>query len=221
MPNETFQQIGETLLLGNIAPDRRNEISDRLAKMIDYAIKRQDWYEDQRNKTLSLGIALLGLASFLVAGILSSAVQPMIYFRFSAGLTLISIVGTAGWIIFEYVSGASENYTHRALADIRSWFFAYVIKEPVAKAAITDADRADENREVLIAAWKQFVAGWIDYEKRPDGFIAEDLQQVFILYLFQAMRRRSLRRMITAAYVGAIFIAAFLVPTIICAGLRI
>jgi hypothetical protein len=220
VPNETFQEIGEALL-ANVDAAKRKELTDRLAKMIDYAIKRQDWYEDQRNKTLSLGIALLGLSSFLVAGLLSAAIEPMVYFRAFAGLTLISIVCTASWIILEYISGGSENYTHRGLADIRSWFFAYVVKDPVAKAAITDVDNAEKNREILFAAWKKFVIGWMEYEGHPNGFIAEDLQQVFILYLFQAMRRHSLRRMIFAAQIGAIVIALFLVPTITCAALRI
>lgn len=220
MPGETFQQIGEALL-PNMDATRRKEVSDRLAKMIDYAIKRQDWYEDQRNKTLSLGVALLGLASFLVAGLLNSTIGSMVYFRFFACATLISIVGTAGAIIFEYVSGASEAYTHRDLADIRSWFFAYVVKEPVAQAAIANNHKRVENQETLRAAWRRFVGGWMEYEQDPKGFVTEDLQQVFVLYLFQAMRRRSLRQMISAATTGATIIIVFLIPTIICAALRV
>jgi hypothetical protein len=216
---ETFQELGAGLI-ARLDPDRRKEISARLNKMIDYAIKRQDWYEEQRNKALSLGIALLGLASFLVAGLLNSSVKDMPLFRSFAAVTLFLIIATAAGIIWEYISGAKEDYTHRELADIRSWFFTYVVKEPVVNAAIFDVNRKAENRKVLVEAWKKFIAGWMEYESHPNGFVTEDLQQVFILYLFQAMRRRSLRRMTKAAYIGAIAIFISLIPTILFAALR-
>jgi hypothetical protein len=183
VPEETFQSIGERLV-GQIDEERRKTALDRLGKMIEYAIKRQDWYEDQRNKALSVGVTLLGLASFLVGGLLSATVEPMVYFRVFASFTLASVAVTSASIILEYAFGGSEAYTHRGLADIRSWFFAYIVKEPVAKAAVLDLDQADHNRDVILEAWGQFVTGWVEYEQRPKGFIIEDLQQVFILYLF-------------------------------------
>jgi hypothetical protein len=221
MPDQTFQQIGESVL-PEIREDRRKEVLDRLAKMVDYGIKRQDWYEDQRNKTLSLGISMLALSSFLVAGLLSATIDKMVYFRVFAGLTLISIVLTAAAIILEYVKGANEKYTHRDLADIRSWFFRYVITEPVIDAAIANSTaQAPAKKAVIIDTWKKFVTAWAEYEKDPKGFIVEDLQQVFILYLFQAMRRRSLRKMISAATSGALIITILLLGTIVCAVFRI
>jgi MFS family permease len=110
MPEETFQEIGATLV-DSLDAARRKKVSARLGKMIDYAIKRQDWYEDQRNRALSLGISLLGLASFLVAGLLSAPVESMVYFRVFAGFTLGSIVLTAGGVILEYAIGAHESHT--------------------------------------------------------------------------------------------------------------
>ena len=219
MAGDRFQEIGEALV-ENIPDGQRKDVADRLAKMIDYAIKRQDWYEEQRNRTLSLGVALLGLASFLVGGLLSSAVENMHYFRLFGCVTVLSIVATGVMIILEYGIGATETYTHRSLAGIRSWFFAYIVKEEVAKEIVEDVNAQDKNRKILLEAWKNFVTGWLEYEQRPGAFLAEDLQQVFILYLFQAMRRASLRRMTNAAKYGALVIAMFLAITIIFAALR-
>jgi hypothetical protein len=221
MPNQTFQQIGEALF-PEVEQSRRKDLLDRLAKMIDYGIKRQDWYEDQRNKALSLGVSMLALSSFLVAGLISPTIEKMVYFRFFAGLTLISIVLTAATVILEYVHGAKENYTHRDLADIRSWFFRYVVREPVIDAAIANsAAQAPKKREIITDAWKKFIGDWTEYEKNSKSFIVEDLQQVFILYLFQAMRRRSLRRMISTATTGAAVITLFLLGAIVCAMFRV
>jgi hypothetical protein len=222
VPDESFQEIGEKLVqAANLSDSQRKDVSDRLAKMIDYAIKRQDWYEDQRNRALSLGVALLGLASFLVGGLLNVQAGSMCYFRVFGCLTLLSIVATAGAIILEYGIGATESYTHRSLAGIRSWFFAYVVNQTVTEAALDDIKKRAANRSILVDAWKNFVTGWLEYQRNPTGFVAEDLQQVFILYLFQAMRRSSLRRMTNAAKYGAMVIAFFLTATIITAALRI
>jgi hypothetical protein len=221
MANETFQQIGEPLF-PDIDDAHRKELSDRLSKMIDYAIKRQDWYEDQRNKTLALGVSLLALSSFLVGGLLSAGINNMMYFRVFAGCTLISIVFTAAAIVFEYVRGANEKYTHRDLADIRSWFFRYIVKDSMIDAAIANSiAQAPAKKATIIDAWKQFIAAWTQYAQDPKGFILEDLQQVFILYLFQAMRRRSLRKMIAAATSGSVIITVFLLGTIVCAMFRV
>ena len=216
----TFQDIGK-----QAAAKREGiwtpEAFERLYKMIDYGIRRQDWYEDQRNKVLSLAIGLLGLSSFLVAGLLNSAAQELIWFRIFGGLTIISVVATALLIVLEYARGAQEQYTHRGLADIRSWFFAYVVSADVADAAIFDPRRNDQNKETLVAAWQKFVDGWMVYQGSDAGRGIEDLQQVFILYLFQAIRRKSLRAMVGYAVRGGAVIGVLLIPTVICAALRV
>ena len=215
-----FQQIGEELF-SEAKFDDPKAILDRLGKMIDYGIKRQDWYEDQRNKILVLGLALLGLSSFLVAGILNQSVEKMPLFRGSAMVSLLAIVATSARIVYLYATGARETYTHRKLANIRSWFFAYVVNDSVADAAIYDEAKDSQNRKSLENAWAKFLGGWKEYAEKKNGFIVEDLQQVFILYLFQSMRRRSLRKMIDAAIHGSYFIACFLALTIITAAVRV
>jgi len=219
MPDKTFQEIGEDLV--PINGIWNTDTFDRLHKMIDYAIRRQDWYEDQRNKILTLAIALLGLSSFLVAGLLSPAVEKMYWFRMAGGLTELSIVWSSFLIISEYAVGAQERYTHRNLADIRSWYSAYVIKDAEIDAARFNNDKQKENQETLMKAWENFVKGWLEYQQDGKRRGVEDLQQVFILYLFQGMRRRSLRKMVSYAVRGGKVIAIFLCLTIVCAALRI
>jgi hypothetical protein len=216
----TFQETGE-----QIANQHERiwtkETFDRLYKMIDYGVKRQDWYEDQRNKILSLAVALLGLSSFLVSGLLSPAVETMYLFRIFGFFTLLSIVTTALLIIHKYAQAAGEQYTHRSLADVRSWFFAYVVRDPEVLAASFVPARHQENSAALMRAWERFVRGWLEFQETNVRRGVEDLQQVFILYLFQAMRRRSLRAMLECASRGGQVIGVFLILTIIFAGLRI
>jgi len=217
---QDFQALGEKLYAAAQFKDDK-VISDRLGKMIDYGIKRQDWYEDQRNRILVLGLGLLGLSSFLVTGMLNQAVDKMPMFRLMAMLSLLAIVGTSARVIHLYARGAREMYTHRNLAKIRSWFFAYVVNERVTDAAVYNEAEDSKNRKLLEEAWQKFIEGWKEYADKEKGFIVEDLQQVFILYLFQSMRRRSLRRMIDAAINGSYFIALFLAGTIITAAVRV
>lgn len=220
MADKPFLEIGKLIVSADPA-GLNDKTSDRLYRMIDYAIKRHDWYEDQRNKALSLAVTLLGLSSFLVAGLLNSEVKLMFWFRVSAGFTLISIVLTALLIIIEYARGAQENYTHRALADIRSWFFAYAIGNQVADAARLSPNNDTANRATIMAAWEKFVTGWMEIQKDATSRATEDLEQVFILYLFQAIRRVSLRRMLRIAMVGGQVAGFSLLVTIACATLRV
>lgn len=217
-----FQELGEGLTASPRDPAEIKNLSDRLGKMIDYAIKRHDWYDEQRNKALSLGLALLGLSSFLVGGLLGQSVEHLAYFRAFAALTLISIVITAVWIILEFGRGSSLTYTHRAVADIRSWYFAYTIRnEGGVDPAIYDVNKDEENRKSLLANWEQFLEKWNSYRIKKNGFIVEDLQQVFVLFLLQNIKRNSLRKMLQPAYVGGMIISVFLAITIICAAFRI
>lgn len=215
-----FQETGEAIAHGHDELWTK-ETFDRLSKMIEYAAARQDWYEEQRNKALAIAIGLLGLSSFLAAGLLSADVAKMYLFRISALLTLISIVATALFIIFEYLKGAQERYTHRSLADIRSWYFAYVITPKVTDAAKLGHGNTAENEATLSAAWEGFLTKWIEYQKVDRRRAIEDLQQVFVLYLFQAIRQKSLRCMLAIAARGGTVIGFLLIPTLIFAAARI
>jgi len=124
-------------------------------------------------------------------------------------------------MIREYAAGATETYTHRSLADIRSWFFAYSVRDPEVSAARFSPAQDQDNKKVLSDAWEKFVRGWIEFQETDARRGIEDLQQVFVLYLFQAMRRKSLRQMLGCAVRGGQVIGWFLIPTVICAGLRI
>lgn len=220
MAEKTFQEIGEAVVPKD---GWDNDTFDRLYRMIDYAIKRQDWYEDQRNKIVSVAIGLLGLSSFLVGGLLSPHVTEMYFFRIFGGLTVLSIVTSSFLVIAEYAAGANEKYTHRRLADIRSWYSAYVINDAVIDAAkfSSEDEKHRKNKEVLMAAWNKFLTGWLEFHEDRPRQAVEDLQQVFILYLFQAMRRKSLRTMIDYAIRGGKVVAVFLSITIFCAAVRI
>src|SRR5262245_23514491 len=99
MPTKTFQQLGEEIATRHPELWTKDDTFDRLYRMIDYGIKRQDWYEDQRNKALSLALGLVGLSAFLVAGLLNPDAKEMYLFRTFGSLTLLSIVVTALLII--------------------------------------------------------------------------------------------------------------------------
>jgi len=221
VPTAQFQETGENIAARTAANFSANGTQERLYRMIDYAIKRHDWYEDQRNKTLALAIALLGLSSFLVSGLLSSGASDLLYFRIYGGLTIGSIILTSLTVIFEYAKGAQEKYTHRSLADIRSWFFAYAINDSVIRSSVYDCNKNKENERRLINAWETFVQEWGNRQGNQQSIAIEDLQQVFILYLFQGIRRNSLRRMLMLTTIGGIIIGGFMITTVFCAAVRI
>lgn len=66
-----------------------------------------------------------------------------------------------------------------------------------------------KTRDVL----KNFAEKWQAYAADANGFLREDLQQVFILFVLQAYRQKNLKQMITTIKVGGVLSVVLLVVT--------
>jgi hypothetical protein len=185
----------------------RKDHQDRLYKMIDYAIQRHDWYEDQRHRFLQLGLALLAFTTaagtivvanrdFLVCGALLGAV-----------LGIASMLVTGVLLIWTYARGMSRQYPHRQFADIRSWYYRYNFAGK--KFAYLDRDTVKGGVQVEEVArnFESFVSRWVDFACEDGRFLVEDLEQVFILQLLQGYRSASVVSMVRTVKVGTLFFA--------------
>jgi hypothetical protein len=182
-------------------------LQDRLYKLIDYAIKRFDWYEEQRFKFLQVGLAFITVTAGL-SGFLANVRQQMstisLGLSFSAVVSLL-LTGIKLMLVYNELRGIT--YPYRKIADIRSWFFKYNF-DSLPAALSTEAEQAVKEVNEVAKAYKVFVDRWTEYANKERGFIEEDLQQVFILQLLQSYRRESLERMhVTLLWGVAIFVS--------------
>ncbi|MGE4193717.1 MAG: hypothetical protein AB7E51_10040 [Pseudodesulfovibrio sp.] len=152
-----------------------DKLSSRLKEMINYAISRHDWYEGQRGKYLSIAIALIAVSATgtLILSKISTHIDHNAIVFFLIALMII-ILGSF-YIIFKFGTLIEGNYPHREHADIRSWYFRYNINS---SKNITDQ-------------FNFYVKSWLEYATDID-FAAEDLEQVFILFIIQWHRSKNL-----------------------------
>jgi|SRR5215213_486963 len=190
-------------------PDAQEAFQDRLYRMIDYGIKRFDWYEEQRFKFLQIALALVtvtaGLSGFL-ANVRNSLSPLALGLSFGAVATLL-FTGIKLMLIYNELRNITYPYTK--IADIRSWFFRYNFTNLLPPALSNDSDQSVKEVKEVATAYQTFVERWTEYAKKPKGFVEEDLQQVFILQVLQSYRRQSLERMVTLLNWGVIIFLSF------------
>ncbi|ESY22419.1 MULTISPECIES: hypothetical protein [unclassified Mesorhizobium] len=179
------------------------DLQDRAYRMIEYAVGRHDWYEDQRGKLFQ---AALGMLSFIAAAAaIVNSVGGSRYFVFFLGLGLVVLGITACRLIVMYTHVSEKNHPHRKAADIKSWYYRYTVSGDVIddlddlfghddkEAAVEDVRRNFRN-------FLKAISGSLDREV----MLKEDLQQVFILYLLQNYRQTNLKKMYSVTKKGTV-----------------
>ena len=134
---EELQQTELSLVnAAQLNEEQLKMIQERLYKMIDYTVKRQDWYVDQCHRLLQTGLALIATGSAVVA--LFSKLEHL------AGITQFlawffggSLFLTGLFLVHCYNSYLTGNHPYRKVVDIHSWYFAYRFPQQL------DPNRAD------------------------------------------------------------------------------
>lgn len=180
-----------------------SDLQDRVYRMIEYAVGRHDWYEDQRGKLFQ---AALGMLSFIAAAAaIVNSLGGSKYFVFFLCIGLIILGITACRLIIMYTQVSEKNHPYRKAADIKSWYYRYTVSGEI----IDDLDAlvGHEDREAAIddvrknfRAFLMAISGTLDRKI----FLREDLQQVFILYLLQNYRQTNLKKMYGVTKTGTV-----------------
>lgn len=182
-------------------------LQDRLYKMIDYAAKRFDWYEEQRFKFLQVAMAFItvtaGLSGFL-ANVRTSMTKPALTISFVA-LGILLFTGLK--LMQLYNAFRNIKYPYREVADIRSWYFKYNFETLPANLS-SDTTEAAKQVDEVGQAYTAFATRWAEYTNKEKAFIEEDLQQVFILHLLQSYRHKNLESMNSVLTWGIILFVA-------------
>lgn len=193
---EEAKQIKSDLVKDLSSSDRSQEkLQDRLYRMIDYAIARYDWYDEQRYRFLRIGLGITAAASALASLLvnISGSVDttPLYFFA----LSVFFLLATGVLLIIFYNRGVSKDHPYRKIADIRSWYFVYnqpeKMKEEISKYTVKAIDEVENVKRNL----RRFAKRWIEYAKDEDGFLKEDIEQVFILHLIQRYKSQQVKRL--------------------------
>ncbi len=182
----------EDLASSNLSEE---ELQDRLYRMIEYAIDRHDWYDKQRYRFLRIGLGVTAVASALASLLasLSGSVDAIPLFAFA--LSVFVLLGTGITLVVTYNRGVSKDHPYREIADIRSWFFVYNQPEKVEEEISNDKTKAVEQVENVKENIELFTKRWVEYAKEENGFIKEDIEQVFILQTLQRYKYQRVEKL--------------------------
>jgi len=179
-------------------------IRDRLYRMIDYAINRHDWYDDQRYRFLQIGLALMAAGAALLSAFaaLSKTLMISTYVFFCLLGIGISVFLTGLSLVYLYNQGVARNHPYRKIVDISSWYFAYNFPSGLSDHLSSSRDIAKKQVQESFECLEKFFDRWLQLAKERQGFLKEDLEQAFILLLIQRYRYQQVKKMSSTLFLG-------------------
>lgn len=171
-PDDTKDSIGVVL-------------RDKIYRAIEYAIKRHDWYEDQRSRIFgvilavaTLTIAILGW-SFKNTGSVHVVFWPLI----------LNMIFSVAFAVYYYNEELDGDRSYQLVSDIRFWFFRYNFKTP---AEFSEKPNDSLARAALVKFERDVFMKRVLGDFSVVGSMREDLEQLFILHLLQRSKTKSL-----------------------------
>jgi hypothetical protein len=196
---ETRRKAEIELLKGQSAFDagtQEKETAGYLTKKVfaalDYAIKRHDWFEDQRSRIFQVSLTILSIVlGVLAIGAKASdsltAPYPFILLVFAGGTTILLIR-----MLWLYSSELNADRPYRLVSDVAFWYFRYNLPgESHGRSFHADAQAAAsavlKEREIF---FRRIVANFPIIES-----MREDIEQLFILHVLQRYKSESLKQL--------------------------
>ena len=194
------------------ARDAFDYFTRKLFVAIDYAIKRHDWYEEQRSRLFQTSLTLMTGILTIVALVVRSGGSPDIQARVCLWiLGTITIVAALRTVLL-YDKELDRDQPHRLISDIRFWYSRYNV--PLASATSARSDQDEGAAEHVATERTRFVDRLLGNAALPDS-VREDMEQLFVLHTLARSKSDSLSAMRwTLSY-----FVIFAVPQVIILGL--
>lgn len=196
LKNEFQDLKNEYLNLNGLDEAKKDVLSDRLYKMIQYAIGRHDWYEKQKQQVLTISLAFM-----TVSGILATLLVRLNKYLPSENSKIVFWLGcvllflTGFIVVVVYIKNIERDHPYRKVSDIKSWYFKYTLSNKLPFSISKSLDKALKEVKDVNDLFKSFLGRWVSLTDDDDHFIHEDLEQVFILQLLQRYRAQQLKSM--------------------------
>jgi hypothetical protein len=175
-------------------------LREKLFRAIDYAIRRHDWYEEQRARVfqqvmtsalwiLTASVTIVGIGIRADAGTVGKRFASLELLLGLSVLVIIALVSLLRAVVL-YNSELDANRPYRLISDIRFWFFRYNM--PAHLAAASTKDDIHAQGEAVISERERFFSR-IKANLNLEPSLREDFEQLFILQVLQRYKSDSLR----------------------------
>ncbi len=174
---------------------------ERLSHMIDYAVNRHDYYERVRQYYMTVGLGLIAAATALQTLVVHLTTNKL-YFL-TVGALLAGLTGVA--LVFRFVYETSPDYPYRGVIHIRSWYHFYSLHHKRIFSLKPDKEEMAQEQLNFRNSLTSFAKEWLEWASKPtfdNRFLAEDFEQVFVLFVLQQYKRAFARKMGTLLLAG-------------------
>lgn len=201
----------------NLSSSQLDAFQERLYKIIDYAIGRHDWYDEQRTQFLQIGLALMAVGASLGAILVNfgKTWYISIYTLASVILVVLSIFLSGLIQLYLYNKGIQRDYPYRKIADIRSWYFKYNFPSGLEDNLSKDPSIAYNQVKEVKDNLEKFYGRILECANDKTNCIKEDLEQIFILLLLQRYRQQQVKSMSNALFNSMLAVTALLLMTLL------
>jgi hypothetical protein len=159
---------------------------------IDYAIKRHDWFEDQRARMVQMQVTLATVVVTVLVAVTRGGIPSDMSHR--AAIVVLAIVPLVYVIraLILYISHLDSDPPYRLVSDIRFWFFRYNLpKESRAFGLRSDPEKLVEDELAARQTFMARIKDNLDLKKS----LREDLEQLYILQVLQRYKSESLSKL--------------------------
>jgi hypothetical protein len=188
---EELELLRSNLPATNSSADHLAAVRDKVFRAIDYAIRRHDWYEDQRSRIFQIILGIAALALTIAGFFLKNLPHFVPLYCSVAGLFLVILIALIA-AVFHYNKELDADRPYRLISDIRFWFFRYNL--PLHSSAGKSSSDIQKNAEAVTDERRRFLKRIAD-NFDPHTSLREDLEQLFILQVLQLYKTESLTRL--------------------------
>jgi hypothetical protein len=178
-----------------LSAEEQDYLQDRLYRMIDYGAGRQDWYEDQRHRFLQIGLGLLAAGAAGAAFVATVVSAQAMGTKLAAWLATICLLGVGLALVVFYNRQTGLDHPYRRVVDIKTWYFKYTFPSRLADRQSRKLHRAKTQVQEIVDSMPVFLERLFSVREEEQGFIKEDLEQVFVLQLLQRYRSQQVKKL--------------------------
>lgn len=203
-PNELVKLLREEL--SKITMKEIDFLAERVRALIEYSIDRVDYYENYRTQFLNYSGTLLVFSVAFAAFIISYPGFPKIALPiFVLGVAVLILACLANVILYLWDS-INPSYPHRAVSQTQ-WYYLY------------NLNRLDRNKEDYVGDADSKTRKWLldfrDNVKKMSGqgkeeMVLDDMEQLVMLYIITAYKKKFAGRMQNALAIGIILFAGIM-----------
>ena len=184
-----------TVIGASLSDQDRSYIQERLYKMIDYTVRRHDWYVDQSHRLLQIGLALIASGGVIVALVVTKLDNLSHISILLGSLFGVSLYGTGLSLVYFYNHYMAGDHPYRKVVDIHSWYFRYHFDLPLDPKISSDDKTAKEQVSQEAKYIEEYFAKFLAAAKDWHAIVREDIEQVSILLILQRYRQQQTREM--------------------------